>query len=210
MNATNRRRILAASCLFGLTASYLLSLAAQPLSADTMTDGAIALSGFLAVLNTGLMAGAVIAITQLVRGGADRLGLAGGALTLLGATVGARIIALVQLSLVDDPRAGAARATMRRLVENAPMVWVSLVPIGLMFPAGLIALGIALVVARPVHRGIGVMLAIGGVLFPIGRAVGVVPAVYACDAILAVTFALLGWQLLTRPELWEERFITAS
>ncbi|HEY0142078.1 MAG TPA: hypothetical protein VGF48_14355 [Thermoanaerobaculia bacterium] len=203
MNGTHRRRILAASCLLGLAASYLFSLATGPVAAGTLTHGTIAGAGFLAVLNAGLMAGAVIAITQLVRGGADLLGLTGGVLTLLGATVAARITVLIQLSLLEDASPGAARTTMTKLVESAPLVWASIIPIGLMFPAGLITLGIALIVARPVHRGIGVMLVIGGVLFPLGRAMDIVPAIYACDIILAITFATLGWQLLKRPALWQ-------
>jgi hypothetical protein len=77
-------------------------------------------------------------------------------------------------------------------------------PVGLFFPAGLITLGIALFYWRPVNRWLGLLLALGGVLFPIGRAAGVAPAVVACDIVLATAFASIGWQILSRPEVWEQ------
>jgi protein-S-isoprenylcysteine O-methyltransferase Ste14 len=79
---------------------------------------------------------------------------------------------------------------------------VSIIPAGLLFPIGTIILGITMFVARPIHRGIGALLSIGGVLFPIGRTAGHEWAVVSCDLVLAATFALIGWQILTRPEVW--------
>jgi hypothetical protein len=49
------------------------------------------------------------------------------------------------------------------------------------------------------------LLALGGILFPIGRAAGQVWAIIACDIILGAAFALIGWQILIRPELWSKR-----
>ena len=60
-------------------------------------------------------------------------------------------------------------------------------------------LGVALAIARPIAPLFGVLLAIGGVLFPIGR-ISVIPwALVACDLVLGAAFALIGWQILRRP-----------
>ena len=62
---------------------------------------------------------------------------------------------------------------------------MSVFPIGLFFPLGLIVLGLALFRWRPVNRWLGMLLAMGGVLFPLGRAVGIQWAILACDVVLA-------------------------
>lgn len=198
MIESNRRRILAGTCAALASALLLLGLVSNIVAAAETTHGAIALSGYLAVLHVGLTIGAVIGITQLVRHRADRLGLAGAALTFLGATVGARIGAFIQLAAAGYLTGGSPRGAMRALAQNAPAVWASIVPIGLLYPFGLITLGVALFAAR--YRTAGVLLAAGGALFPLGRAVGIVPAVYASDALLAVAYAFVAKEIFTA---WE-------
>ena len=201
MNAsTNRRRILAASCLLGLSV-YNVLITIERFVAGPPTHGAIAMVGFLAVLHAGLIAGAVFGIAHLVRHQADRLGLTGAALAILGATVAARIMAMVQIGVLQN--AADPGAVIGTVHQSAPIVWVSLVPIGLMFPIGLMTLGAAIFIARPVYRWIGALLAAGGFLFPLGRAVNITPALPASDVALALAFGLLGRAVLTRPELWE-------
>ncbi|HEX7149851.1 MAG TPA: hypothetical protein VF618_00065 [Thermoanaerobaculia bacterium] len=204
MNDSNRRRVLAGTCTAALGVTLLFNVLWRAAAADgPQSHTTIALAGFLAVLHVGLIAGMLVAVTQLVRRKADRLGLFGAALTLLGATVSARIFVLIQLAMLSEAAPGAPRASFMELLASAPLVFVSLIPIGLTYPLGLITLGIALFVARPVSRWLAVGVALGGVLFPIGRAINVIPALYASDAVLGVTFAVLGWQLLTRRALWE-------
>lgn len=188
MNESNRRRVLAATCAAVLAATLLYAVAGRAFDSGAPTHGDIAGTGFLAVLHVGLTIGAVFGITQLVRHHSDRLGLTGAALTLLGATVAARIMVLVQLKALsgNDPVA---------LLRTAPVVWVSVIPIGLMYPIGLILLGIALY--RSQYRAIGLLLALGGLFFPAGRAVGIVPALYISDALLAVAYAWLAKEMRT-------------
>jgi hypothetical protein len=124
-------------------------------------------------------------------------------LTLMGWTVGARILALVQLERVlQGGVTGVPEDAIQRMFTAAPMVWASIIPVGLMYPIGLLILGVTLFVARPVDRWIGALLAIGGVLFPLGRAVHLPWAWWSSDLLLAAAFALLGWQVLARPALW--------
>jgi hypothetical protein len=199
MIESNRRRVLAGTCATLLAAILLFHGTTVLLDDGTPhSRGAIAATGFLTVLTVGLTVGAVLGITQLVRRKRDGLGLTGAALAILGATVGARIMVLGQL------RDLAGNNSIMDMLQSARIVWASIVPIGLMYPIGLMLLGIAIISARPVHRWIGVALAIGGLLFPVGRAIGVGPAIYGSDAILALAYASLGWQILTRPALWHE------
>jgi len=202
MNDSNRRRVLAVFCMFSLTVLYCVtSIHALVSEGESLTRTAIAVRGFVAVLHVGLIVGAAFGIAQIVRGRADRLGMLGASITLLGATVAARIGVLSQLSLVRTNGVDTGLVA-HELSRDVPLVWVSVVPIGLLYPTGLILLGAALISARPVSRWIGVLVVIAGVLFPIGRAIGVPPAIYGSDLILAAALAMLGWQLLQRREVW--------
>ena len=211
MIESNRRRILAASSAAVLSALLLmnivigLSVGTKPLPA-----GMIALLGFAALLHVGAMAGAVFGITHLVRHKADRLGLFGAALTILGAAVAARIGVLIQLKHLDDATPAVTLEALSPLLQSAPIVWVSIIPVGLTYPIGLITLATALFIARPVSRWIAVALGVGGVLFPVGRAIGVIPAVYASDVLMALAFSALAWQILTRRASWDDAPVAAS
>jgi hypothetical protein len=208
MNATNdtrRRRLISVFCCLALGLFFLTNPVTRlsvrgdgPASA-----GQIALTGFVAPLHVALMIGAVFGITQLLRRRADRAGLIGATLAVIGWVVGSRIMVIGQLqALLANGVPGVPPDSLQKLFQHAPIVFVSIIPVGLLFPIGLIVLGITMFVARPIPRGIGALLAIGGVLFPIGRAAGHEWAIVSSDLLLGATFALLGWQILTRPELW--------
>lgn len=153
---------------------------------------AIAMRGFMAPVTMVLMVGVAFGIVALLR---TRAALIGAVLTIAGWTAGCRIMALGQLeSLLQTGVTGLPADTLDRMVSAAPIVFVSIVPVGILFPLGLIVLGATLFIAAPVSRWIGVLLIIGGVLFPLGRAVHVGWAYWACDLILGVTFLLLAWR----------------
>lgn len=208
MIETNRRRLLAGTCTAVLAALLLMNgVSSVTYDGSAPSRGTIAAIGFFAVLHVGLTAGAVFGITQLVRRRADILGLTGAALTILGATVGARIVVLIQLALLGDAAPGGVRAAMTSLLRNETAVWASMIPIGLMYPLGLLTLAVALFVARPVPRWVAVALAIGAVLFPMGRAMDIAPAVYLSDAVLAIAYGWLSREILTRKELWDDTLV---
>jgi hypothetical protein len=201
---TNRRRLLSGICM-GLLALTLVANALAwllPNDGGPATHGEIAGLGFLCVLQAGLHVGALIALTQLLRMDADRLALTGAALSTLGIVVGARIIALWQLSLVADPGRLTEGSVALKLQETAPIVWVSVVPIGLMYPIGMVLLGVALLRSRAVPRWIGVLFVAGAVLFPIGRAVGVPAAIIGSDLCLGIGYAALCRMVLREREVW--------
>lgn len=204
--SSNRRRIIAGSSLIILAVVFLFdSLTALTTGTSIPSQTVIALAGFRAVVFMVLMTASVLGIMQILRAHADWIGLLGGASALIGWTVATRISVIIQLDALSESGVGGMPSNLAEfLVKSAPPVWASIFPIGLFFPLGLITLGIAIVWARPVNWLFGVLLAIGGVLFPIGRAMNNLWAVTACDIVLGVAFALIGWQILTGPEIWEK------
>lgn len=203
--SSKRRRVIAGVSLIGLSITFLsdtlLGLMTEP---DSPSQAMIASVGFVAVLNAVLMAAAVLGLSQLLRASADRVGLLGAAFVLVGWAVSTRISAVIQLHLLLRAGVeGVPANALESVFKSAPSVWVSFFPVGLFFPLGLITLGVALFWWHPVNRWFGLLLALGGALFPLGRAVGIEYAIIACNIVLASAFAAIGWQVLTRPEVWE-------
>lgn len=201
---SNRRRVLAGTCLVVLALLFVTNpLTEIVLRARASSVSRIAATGFAAPLQMALIIGSIVGITQLLRRNADRAGLIGAALALTGWAVGLRILTLGQLqSMATIGVGGVPPDTLQKMFAAAPIVWVSIVPVGVLFPIGAIILGITLFIVRPINRWIGALLALGGLLFPLGRAVGLEWAITAADLVLGAAFALIGWQILTRRELW--------
>ena len=164
----------------------------------------IAINGFAAPLHMLCLVASVIAIVQLLRHRADRIGLVGGALTVIGWSAGIRIMALGQVeSMLQSGIGGVAPDTLGKMFEAAPVVWVSIVPVGILFPSGLTTLGLTLLAVGPLPRWIGAAMVLGAVLFPIGRIGQLTWAVVSCDLVLGLVFAVVAWHILTRPALWK-------
>ena len=187
---TNRRRSLSGVSLLLFGAFFAADVFTHVLrrgDADLATNVAI---GLAAPVHLALLAAGLFGITQILRRSADVAGLTCAALTLMGWAVGIRITALGQLEHVQTIEAPAI------------LVKTMVIP-GILFPLGLVATGITLMIARPIPRWMGVLLAIGAVLFPIGRIGHFEWALWSCDVILAAACAAIGWQILTREEVWE-------
>lgn len=204
-HSSNRRRMIAGVSLIGLSITFLSDtlsgLMTDPASPSQAT---IASVGFVAVLNSVLMTAAVLGLSQLLRASADRVGLLGAAFVFVGWAASTRISALIQLqALLQAGVEGVPPDALQSVFKSAPSVWVSVFPVGLFFPLGLITLGLALFRWHPLNRWYGLLLALGGALFPLGRAVGIEHAIIACDIVLASAFAGIGWQVLSRPAVWE-------
>lgn len=203
--SNNRRRVIAGVSMLGLSVGFLSNtvtgLMTRPVSPSQTI---IALAGLLAVVNAVVMTASILGLSQLLRSSADRVGLLGATFALVGWAASMRILTVIQLDAVL--RAGVEGVPANALgsvFNSAPALFVSIFPIGLFFPLGLVTLGVALFWWRPVNRWSGLLLALGGLLFPMGRAAGIEFALIACDLTLAAAFVSLGWQTLTRPEVWE-------
>jgi hypothetical protein len=204
-HSANRRRVIAGVSLVALSVAFLADsmtgLMTRPASPSHTT---ITIIGFVAVLNAVLMPFAILGLAQLLRARADRVGLAGVFMVLVGWAAATRISVVIQLDmLLSAGVEGVPAPALGSIFTAAPGVWVSIFPVGLFFPLGLITLGLGLFRWRPVNRWFGLLLALGGLLFPVGRAVGIGFAITACDIALATAFAAIGGQILTRPAVWE-------
>jgi hypothetical protein len=203
-HSSNRRRVIAGASLIGLSVTFLSNTAAGLMTEPAApSQTIIAVVGFVAVLNAVLMTAATLGLSQLLRARADWAGLLGAASTLVGWAAATRISVLIQLDAAMRAGVeGVPPSALESAFKAAPAMWVSVFPVGLFFPLGLITLGLALFWWRPVNWRLGLLLALGGALFPLGRAVGIEWAIVACDITLATAFAAIGWQILTRAEVW--------
>jgi hypothetical protein len=203
-HSSNRRRVIAGAGLIGLSITFLSNTASGLMTEPAaLSQTTIAVVGFVAVLNAVLMTVAALALSQLLRARADWAGLLGATSMLIGWAAATRISVIIQLhALLSAGVEGVSPSALESVFKASPAMWVSVFPVGLFFPLGLITLGLALFWRRPLNCWLGLLLALGGVLFPLGRALGIELAIVACDIVLAAAFAAIGWQILTRPEVW--------
>lgn len=204
-HSSNRRRMIAGVSLIALSVSFLSNtIAERVFGSGQPSQTTIAMVGFAAVLNAALMPAAILGLSQLLRASADRVGLLGAVFVLIGWAAATRISFVIQLhALLVAGVEGVPATALESAFNSAPAVWVSVFPVGLFFPLGLITLGVALFWWRPVNCWFGLLLALGGLLFPLGRAVGIEFAIIACNIVLGAAFAVIGWQILARPAVWE-------
>lgn len=133
---------------------------------------------------------AILGIVGELRPVADRAGLAGGVLAGFGVFVGAAMqgffrTAYAAMAAVDE--AGA------RAIEEAlttPLFKATTVVPGISFPIGLLILTVALLATRRVPLLLGLVLAAGAILFPVGRIGSLPPAILASGVCLLLG---LGW-----------------
>lgn len=165
--ATELRRKGAAACLL---AAPLLMLAA-----DALRYWAGAQHAWLVMfkLSFALFVGAALAVVHLTSVRADRAGLLGGALAVVGCLAGSGILtANAVLGSVDAAglEASAMLAVEAALQRDGLFGYVVLYPLpGLAFPAGFLVLSYALLRARVVSPLAAGALALGALLFPVGR-----------------------------------------
>ncbi|HVG43519.1 MAG TPA: hypothetical protein VM890_02280 [Longimicrobium sp.] len=191
-SASDPRRLIAAAAL--VLAPLLLAVA------DTMQ----LIPGFefeftvVMWISFVLFVPAVLAVAELARGGAPRLALLGGAAALVGTVAGASMQVLFRTRAVLESAAldAATRdAAVGALEKSGPLALSTLVP-GILFPLGLLTLGFALYRSRAVPAWSAALVALGGVLFPIGHAVGLAPALIGGDLVLLAGLAPIGAGLL--------------
>ncbi len=150
---------------------------------------------------------AVFVLARVLRPAAPRLALVAGSLALVGTMAGAAMQVLFRVVLTLegaglDPQVQAAATQALR--GSFPLSASTLFP-GALFPLGLMLFGAGLAWARRVAVPGALLLVLGGVLFPVGHAAGIAPALIGGDLVL---LAALGWiarELAARPELWGER-----
>ena len=160
-------------------------------------------------LSFAIFVGAVLALVHLLRERSDRTGLWGGALALVGCVSASGIVtaAMIGVSL----RSAALGEPTLRVVDEAMRAggvptFLFLFPLpGLAFPAGLLVLSIGLLRARVAPAPAAVLLAVGAVIFPVGRIPGIEPLMLASSAALSASMGWIGWRTLKRAAPgWEQ------
>lgn len=190
--ATNLRKKLAGISLIAAPVMLLLADLTNFISGLHYPRYLIAKTAFAVFI------AATLGLVHLLRERADRMGLIGGGLTIVGCISGATIVTFGLL----EQTAIAVRldaATLQSIERATEQIWMAVVmfPLpGLFFPIGLLVLSVGLYRTKLVARLIAVVLALGAVLFPIGRIPGILPFELASDILLVVALGLIGWRIL--------------
>lgn len=134
--------------------------------------------------------------------------IAGVACAFVGCYAGASMQVLFRTwEVLQDANQTSAAELLR---TTTSLTLSTLVP-GILFPLGLLVLSIGLMHGRILPLGTSLLLALGAVLFPIGHAAGVVPAIVVGDLVLlAAFFSLLVARTTADTNLIDQRSVTAD
>ncbi|MET0625874.1 MAG: hypothetical protein ABW250_23270 [Pyrinomonadaceae bacterium] len=192
--ATDLRRAGATACLL---AAPLLMLAGDVLR---LWVGEQRTSLVTFKLAFALFVGAALAIVRLTSERADRVGLVGGALVVVGCLGGSGILTAsavfgaIDAAGLDAAATGAVEAAMRTSGVGG---FILLYPLpGLAFPVGFLVLSYALLRARVVSPAAAATLALGALLFPVGRIGGFAWAVIGSGVGMSVGLGLVALRVL--------------
>lgn len=161
-------------------------------------------------LAMGLFLLAILGLVAELRPVGDRAGLAGGLLAGFGALVGTAMqghfrTAYAAVAAVDPAGAQAVEEAL-----TTPLfLSVTFYP-GICFPIGMLTLAVALMATRRVPALLGVLVAAGAVLFPIGRIGGLPWAILASGVCLTLGLGWLGVSMLRRPHAAGEEAPSAA
>jgi hypothetical protein len=192
--AEEMRRRGAAACLFAAPAVLLAGDAVR------LWAGAQRASLVMGKLAFALFVGAALAVVGLTRGRADGAGLLGGALAVVGCLAGSGILTASAIFQSFDAAAlgeAAERAVEASMMKSGVFGYVLFYPLpGLAFPAGFLVLAYALLRSRAASTTAALLVALGALLFPVGRIGDSEPAVVASGLALTLGMALTALRLL--------------
>ena len=146
---------------------------------------------------------AIFGLAYLAFNSGSRLALFGGGCAFFGAMAGASMQILFRVYAVLD-QAGATQAV--EILRDTEKLIATTQKIGIFFPIGLIMLSISIYRSRIFSRVISLLLALGAILFPVGRIAGLAVALIGSDFMLIAAFGFIGWQILTRSEIRSQSF----
>src|ERR1044072_1609256 len=128
-----------------------------------------------------LFVGATLGVVALTRGRADGAGLLGGALAVVGCLAGACIVTandIFQSFNAAGLDEATTRAAQTAMMSGDMRAHLFLYPLpGLAFPVGFLVLAYALVRARAASTTAALLVALGAILFPVGRIGGIEAAI---------------------------------
>jgi hypothetical protein len=137
---------------------------------------------------------AIFGLTRLAAGHGSRLALVGGASAYVGSMAGASMQVLFRvwavLNELGSPQTVGLLRSSKKLIVSTQMI-------GIFFPLGLLILAASLYRRRVVSPVAPLALALGAILFPIGRIAGLLVGIVGGDLSLLVAFGMVGRRLLT-------------
>jgi hypothetical protein len=137
---------------------------------------------------------AIFGMTYLASGSGSRLAIVGGASAFIGSMAGASMQVLFRvwavLNELGSPETVELLRSSKKLIVTTQMI-------GIFFPTGLLILAASLYRRHIVHPLIPLSLALGALLFPMGRIAGLLVGFVAGDLLLIVAFAVIGYRLLS-------------
>ena len=140
---------------------------------------------------------ATFGLTYLAASQGSRLALVGGASAFIGCMAGASMQVLFRVWAVLN-EAGSPQTV--DLLRSSRKLIVSTQMIGIFFPIGLLILAASLYRRHLVSPVAPLSLAIGAILFPMGRIAGLLVGLIGGDLLLIVAFVLIGSRLLSAKE----------
>lgn len=192
--AAEVRRRGAAVCLFAAPALML--------AGDALHYWAGAQRAWLVMfkLSFALFVGAALGLVGLTRGRADGAGLVGGALAVVGCLAGSGIITANAIFQSFDAAAlgeAAERAVEASMMKSGVGTYILFYPLpGIAFPAGFLVLAYALLRSRAVSTTAAVLVALGALLFPVGRIGDIEAAVIGSGLAFTLGMSLTALRLL--------------
>ena len=187
-------------------AACLLAAPALMLAGDALHYWAGAQRAWLVMfkLSFAFFVGAALGLVGLTRGRADGAGLLGGALAVVGCLAGSGIVTANALIQSFDAAAlgeAAERAVEASMMKSGVGGYVLLYPLpGLAFPAGFLVLAYALWRSRAAPAAAALLVALGALLFPVGRIGGVEAAVMGSGLALTLGMSLTALRLFDARE----------
>lgn len=193
--SNDRRRIIAGICLI---LGPALVLVADLLSTHRLTFLTIMSAAFILLLP------ASFGVAHLLRARADWFGLIGAGCCLIGLTASFGVMSVYRFAEVYQ--AGVEAVSPRALqlaLQAEPRLFVLTFLPAYLWPVGLLVLSIGLMRDRRFGIAVGFMLALGAILFPIGREGGIRMAGIPGDLLIFAGLAWIGIRLLREPSVWE-------
>lgn len=187
-DAVRRRRRIAGACL---VAAPLVMLAADT-TGLIRGDAAFWPVSILLFVSFIFFVPAIVGMSALAAHGSDRLGLTGAGLSLVGLLTGVSILGVYRALYVA---LGSAHMPDVLSPEGQETLLASTFQTGILFPIGLIVLAVALRRAGALSTAAAALMALGAVLFPVGRIIVGFPASVASDVCLSLALVPLGVSL---------------
>lgn len=192
-SAERRRHITATGLFFGPALYMIGEVVHHRIEALPLLAAAISLLGLY------LWIGGILGMVHLLRPGADRLGILGGAAAFLGLVAVTNIMVLQLVFALVDRKVKTYPDLIAEIFNNVLLVTYLFGPA---FPTALAVLACGLLWRRIFPNWVTVAFLVGALTFPAGRVGGMPWLIHVTDCVLTIGAMGMGWHLEKRPELW--------